>query len=59
MKKERFAPVPTDLDTDGLNLDALLEIASEKGYSMDELVAHSGIRRKPLGGVVGDVPQPA
>ncbi len=52
-------PIPADLDTEGLSLDQLLELAHEKGYSMDALVARSGVGRKPLGGVIGDAPQTA
>ena len=35
-------PIPADLDTKGMDLDALLELAHERGYSMDELAERSG-----------------
>ncbi len=53
---EKLTPAPPDLDTSGMDLDALLALAHEKGYSMDELVRCSTVGRKPLGGVVGDAP---
>ncbi len=59
MTSVRVTPIPADLETEGLSLDQLLELAHEKGYSMDALVARSGVGRKPLGGVVGDGPQPS
>ncbi len=53
---ESLTPVPSGLDTRGLDLDALLALAHEKGYSIDELVRRSTVGRQTLGGVVGNVP---
>ena len=36
-------PIPADLDTNGMNLDDLLKLAYEEGYSMDELAKRSGL----------------
>ncbi len=53
---EISTPAPPDLDTRGMDLDALLALAHEKGYSMDELVRRSKVGRQPLGLVIGDAP---
>lgn len=59
MADEVVTPIPADLETEGLSLDQLLELAHEKGYSMDALVARSGVGRQPDGGVVGNLSQPS